>query len=316
MPLFLQIGIGMLAGMAGLAVLALGVRWLRAGSVANRLVQYVSPPPDTARSRVAASRIQPRLITGSFLNRTLIPAIRWVGRLFGRLTPSGQIEGLAKKLQVAGNPMGLGAKEFYGISLASTLLGAYLAFLMYRRATSILNIVLSILVLILMYFFPKLWLQSVVTRRQNAVRKGLADALDMLSVCATAGLGFDQSLQRVSEYWDTPIGHEFGRVISEMEMGFTRRDALRNMADRLDLREISSFVALILQTEQLGMSVSDTLHAQADQMRIERRFRAQEQAQKAPLKMLFPMAVLIFPALLAVILGPAIPALREIFGRL
>ena len=81
----------------------------------------------------------------------------------------------------------------------------------------------------------------------------------MLSVCATAGLGFDQSLQRVSEYWDTPIGREFGRVINEMEMGLTRRDALRNLSDRLEIREIASFVALILQTEQLGMSISDTL---------------------------------------------------------
>jgi len=223
---------------------------------------------------------------------------------------------LSKKLLVAGNPMGMGAKEFYGISLACTLLGAYLAFLLYRRASSTLDIVLSIMVLVLMYLFPKLWLQSVVSRRQNRVRKGLADALDMLSVCATAGLGFDQSLQRVSEYWDTPIGHEFGRVISEMEMGLSRRDAMRNMAERLDMREISSFVALIIQTEQLGMSVSDTLHAQAAEMRIERRFRAQEQAQKAPLKMLIPMATLIFPALLAVILGPSIPAFREIFSRM
>ena len=140
--------------------------------------------------------------------------------------------------------------------------------------------------------------------------------MDMLSVCATAGLGFDQSLQRVSEYWDTPIGHEFGRVINEMEMGLSRREALRNFSDRLDIREISSFVALILQTEQLGMSISDTLHAQAEQMRIERRFRAQEQAQKAPIKMLIPMALLIFPALLAVILGPALPILREVFNSL
>jgi tight adherence protein C len=138
----------------------------------------------------------------------------------------------------------------------------------------------------------------------------------MLSVCATAGLGFDQSLQRVSEYWDTPIGHEFGRVISEMEMGLSRRDALRNLSDRLEIREITSFVALILQTEQLGMSISDTLHAQADQMRIERRFQAQEQAQKAPIKMLIPMALLIFPALLAVILGPAVPTLMEVFRNL
>lgn len=316
MQLLMQITISMALGLAGLVVLVLGARWLRSGSLSKRLVQYVSTPLDNTPSRANAIRIQPRMITGSFLNRTLIPAIRGVGRFFGRITPGGQIEGLAKKLLVAGNPMGLGAREFYGISLASTLLGAYLAFLVIRRGTSTLNVALSILVLILLYFFPKVWLHSRVTRRQNSVRKGMPDAMDMLSVCATAGLGFDQSLQRVSEYWDTPIGHEFGRVISEMEMGLTRRDALRNLSDRLEIREISSFVALILQTEQLGMSISDTLHAQAEQMRIERRFRAQEQAQKAPIKMLIPMALLIFPALLAVILGPAIPTLQEVFRTL
>ncbi len=179
-----------------------------------------------------------------------------------------------------------------------------------------INILLSILVLILFYAGPKVWLHYLVTSRQKKVLRGLPDALDMLSVCATAGLGFDQSLQRVSEYWDTPIGHEFGRVINEMEMGLTRRDALRNLADRVDIREISSFVALIVQTEQLGMSISDTLHAQAEQMRIERRHRAQEQAQKAPIKMLIPMALLIFPALLAVILGPALPTLMDVFRNL
>jgi tight adherence protein C len=210
----------------------------------------------------------------------------------------------------------LGAKEFYGISMASTLLGVYLAFLVIQRGTTTINVMLSIITLILFYFFPKIWLQGRVISRQNKVRRGLPDALDMLSVCATAGLGFDQSLQRVSEYWDTPIGHEFGRIINEMEMGLTRRDALKNFSDRLEIREVSSFVALILQTEQLGMSISDTLHAQADQMRIERRFRAQEQAQRAPIKMLIPMALLIFPALLAVILGPAIPTLMEVFKTL
>jgi tight adherence protein C len=131
----------------------------------------------------------------------------------------------------------------------------------------------------------------------------------MLSVCATAGLGFDQSLQRVSEYWETPIGAEFGRVISEMEMGLSRRDALRNLADRLDITELSSFVAFVLQTEQLGTSIVDTMHSQADQMRVERRYRAQEQAQKIPTKMIIPMVFLIFPALLAIILGPVIPLL-------
>ena len=316
MQLFMQITISMVLGIAGLIVLVLGTRWLMSGSVTKRLNQYVAAPLDNTHSRVNAARLPPRLITGSFFNRTLLPAFRGIGSFFGRITPGGAIEGLSHKLLVAGNPLGLGAREFYGISLASTLLGVYLAFLVFRRGTETINVALSILILILFYAFPKVWLNNRVSRRQNSVKKGLADAMDMLSVCATAGLGFDQSLQRVSEYWDTPIGHEFGRVINEMEMGLTRRDALSNLSDRLEIREISSFVALILQTEQLGMSISDTLHAQAEQMRIERRFRAQEQAQKAPVKMLIPMALLIFPAILAVIIGPALPILKEIFTSL
>jgi tight adherence protein C len=316
MQLFMQIGLSIALGIAGITVLVLSARWLRSGSLNKRLMHYVETPLESSSSRGNVARVQPRVITGSFFSRIVIPAIRGVGGFFGRITPSGAIENISKKLMIAGNPMGLGAREYYGISIASTLLGVYLAFVIIRRGTSLVNVLLSILILILFYYAPKAWLQNRVTGRQNKVRRGLPDALDMLSVCATAGLGFDQSLQRVSEYWDTPIGREFGRVISEMEMGLTRRDALRNLSDRLEIREIASFVALILQTEQLGMSISDTLHAQAEQMRIERRFRAQEQAQKAPIKMLIPMALLIFPALLAVILGPAIPAIIDAFRSL
>jgi tight adherence protein C len=316
MQLFSQISISAVLGVSGLIILYLSVRWLRSGTLSKRLTEYVATPLESQANHVNATRIQPRVITGSFFIRVFIPAIRGIGRFFGRITPGGAIDGLTHKLMIAGNPMGLGAREFYGISLASTFIGVYAAYVIIKRGTTTLNVILSILTLIVFYFLPKLWLQSQINRKQNAVRKGLPDAMDMLSVCATAGLGFDQSLQRVSEYWNTPIGREFGRVISEMEMGFTRRDALRNLADRVEIREISSFVALILQTEQLGMSISDTLHAQAEQMRIERRFRAQEQAQKAPIKMLIPMALLIFPALLAVILGPALPILREVFSTL
>jgi tight adherence protein C len=313
MQILMQIVLSAALGIAGVIVLILNVRWLRTGNVNKRLVQYVEIPleGDVVHSRLIRS--QPRLITGSFGSRVILPAIRWIGALFGRITPTGSIENLARKLMIAGNPLGLGAREFYGINIVSTLLGVYLAFVVIRNGTSLAYVMLSLMILLLLYYLPKAWLHTRVTSRQYKVRKGLPDALDMLSVCATAGLGFDQSLQRVSEYWDTPIGHEFGRVISEMEMGLTRRDALRNLSDRLEIREVASFVALILQTEQLGMSISDTLHAQAEQMRIERRFRAQEQAQRAPVKMLLPMAVLIFPALLAVILGPAFPAIMDAF---
>jgi tight adherence protein C len=316
MQITAQIIVSFIMASLGIILLILNLRWLKSGNLYKRLVQYVEVPLEDTQNRPYAIRIQPRVITGSLISRTISPAIRWIGRLFGRIIPTRSIDNLAKKLLIAGNPMGLGAREYFGISMVSTLLGVYLAFFFIRRGTTTLNVGLSLIILILLYILPKVWLQSRMTSRQNKVRRGLPDALDMLSVCASAGLGFDQSLQRVSEYWDTPIGHEFGRVINEMEMGLTRRDALRNLSDRLEIREISSFVALILQTEQLGMSISDTLHAQADQMRIERRYRAQEQAQKAPIKMLIPMAILIFPALLAVILGPSIPTLIEVFKTL
>jgi tight adherence protein C len=111
------------------------------------------------------------------------------------------------------------------------------------------------------------------------------------------------------------MGKEFARVTAEMEMGLSRRDAMRNMADRLDVSEVSSFVSVILQSEQLGMSITDTLHAQADQMRVERRFRAQEQARTLPVKMLIPLAFLIFPAIMAVVLGPAVPQILGMFNN-
>jgi tight adherence protein C len=316
MQLFMQIGLSIILGLFGILFIFISIRSMRSGNMSQRLVQYVETPLEDGLTKKNVIQRQTRIITGSFTSRTLLPALRAIGRFFGRLTPAGSIDNLTNQLLTAGNPLGLGAREFYGISIAFTILGVYLAFVLYRRGTTLINLLLCILVLILFYAGPKVYLHYLVSTRQKKVLRGLPDALDMLSVCATAGLGFDQSLQRVSEYWDTPIGHEFGRVINEMEMGLTRRDALRNLSDRVNIREISSFVALIVQTEQLGMSISDTLHAQAEQMRIERRHRAQEQAQKAPIKMLIPMALLIFPALLAVILGPAIPTLMEVFNTM
>ena len=302
----------LLLGILGIAVLWWAFSFSQRDSVSKRLENYVADPL-TDSMRHPARTIQPRQLTGTFGSRIFQPGIKALGRALGRFTPARMIDNLSHQLLVAGNPFGLGAREYFGLSVASGFLAFLLAFVMLRRGFAPLNLLLTLLVFIFVFFLPTLWLRTRMQRRQERVRKGMPDALDMLSVCATAGLGFDQALQRVSEHWDTPIGQEFGRVISEMEMGLARRDALRNLADRVDIKEISSFVALILQTEQLGMSISDTLHAQAEQMRIERRFRAQEQAQKAPTKMLLPMAFLIFPALLAVILGPSIPALIEVF---
>jgi len=296
-----------------LLVLYLGVNLLQSDELSVRLKRYVVEENDPSRRMNGNPTAMRRELSGSFLKRTLLPFTREVGQLLGRMTPKNSIEDLKRQLLVAGNPLGLGAQEFYGLRIAFLIIGTIAAFLILRNAVDRVNILLSASVVILCYLFPVLWLRAMVRSRQNLVRRGLPDALDMLSVCADSGLGFDQSLLRVSESWKTPISQEFGRVVAEMEMGVSRRDALRGMADRLEVSEISSFISIILQSEQIGMSIADTLHAQAEQMRIERRFRAQELARTIPIKMLVPLAFLIFPAIIAVILGPAVPQLLDLF---
>jgi tight adherence protein C len=133
----------------------------------------------------------------------------------------------------------------------------------------------------------------------------MPDALDLLTICVEAGLGFDGAMSRVFEKWDNELSRAFGRVLREIQLGKLRREALRDMADRIGLAEMTSFVAAIIQSEQLGVSMARVLRIQSEQMRVKRRQIAEEKAQQAPIKMTFPMVLLIFPSILIVLLGPA-----------
>lgn len=304
----IYIALAVMLFLAGPILFAIAMVWLRTGSLQQRMDDYVvetSPKPNL----ISRLRSQTYDLTGSIFSRVFIPWMKKVGKFFGKYTPTGTMQRLNHDLTVAGNPFGMEAREYFGIMMASLAVGAILSIVIATLRLTGTAGLLAIVPVFAGFLLPRVWLQSKVRRRQDAIRKGLPDALDMLSVCASAGLGFDQSIQRVSEHWKTAIGLEFGRLISEIEMGVQRRDALRNMANRLDVQELSSFVAFMIQSEQLGMSILEVLQAQADQMRVERRFRAQEQAQKIPTKMIFPMALFIFPALLAIIMGPIVPQL-------
>jgi tight adherence protein C len=134
----------------------------------------------------------------------------------------------------------------------------------------------------------------------------MPDALDLLTICVEAGLGFDAAMAKVYEKWDNALAVAFGRVLRVIQLGKLRRDALRDMADRMGVPEMTSFVAAVIQSEQLGVSMAKVLRIQADQMRIKRRQRAEEEAHKAPIKMLIPMAILIFPSICIVLMTPAI----------
>ena len=133
----------------------------------------------------------------------------------------------------------------------------------------------------------------------------MPDALDLLTICVEAGLGFDAAMAKVSEKWENELALAFARVNAEIQLGKIRREALRDMADRIGIAEMTSFVAAVIQSEQLGVSLAKVLRIQSDQMRIKRRQLAEEEAHKAPIKMLIPMGLLIFPSLMVVLMTPA-----------
>lgn len=306
------IGVGVI--LAGVLVAGLSLIWFRSDEVSDRIQEFVTEDVSTTsfgdRQRAAAIRFD---VVGTLAERTLLRWFKSIGQYLIRFTPVYMVSNLERRLMLAGNPVNLGVGTFFGLRLVFGLAGAGIAFVVLRANSTPLYIALAILVFFLILFIPPIWLNSRIRNRQKELKRGLPDAIDMLSVCTQAGLGFDQSMQRVSDYWQTQIGRELGRVVSEMEVGFSRREAMKNMADRFNITELSSFVTIIIQAEQLGMSIADTLHAQAGQMREERRFRAQEEARKIPIKMLLPLAFLIFPAMIAVILGPSVPQLVELF---
>ena len=142
-------------------------------------------------------------------------------------------------------------------------------------------------------------------RRKVNITRALPDALDLLTICVEAGLGFDSALKRVAERWNNDLSIEFGRVLQEVQLGRIRREALRSMSDRLEVSDVTTFIAAVVQAEQLGVSLSKVLRIQSDQMRVKRRQIAEKKAQEAPVKMVAPMVFLIFPSLLLVLLGPA-----------
>jgi tight adherence protein C len=244
-----------------------------------------------------------------FSQRIIKPILDGIAQLLGRLAPQRNIEETRRKLELAGRPYGWGPTEFLGVrGLAGILLAAMIFLLLTLTGQYLPKRFLATAVAggLGFYVLPTLWLSSQIRRRQTEIVKALPDALDLLTISVEAGLGFDAALSKVAEKWDNELSLAFNRVIQEIRMGKLRREALRDMSDRMEVSDVSSFVAAIIQADQLGVSIAKVLRIQSEQMRIRRRQRAEEKAHQAPVKMLFPMVFLIFPALFIVLLGPAV----------
>ncbi|MCH8093201.1 MAG: type II secretion system F family protein [Chloroflexi bacterium] len=246
-------------------------------------------------------------LSQDFGQRIILPFFDRIGELAQRFTPQATLESARLRLEMAGNPMQMNPAFFLMLRFVFAVLFGGILFLIFARTGGnwLQGLGISLLFLLIGFAFPSLWLSGRIKARQKAVFRAMPDALDLLTISVEAGLGFDAAMSKVHEKWINELALEFGRVIQEIRLGKLRRDALRDMADRLGVAEMSSFVAAVIQSEQLGVSMAKVLRIQSDQMRVRRRQMAEEEAHKAPIKMVFPIALLIFPSIMIILLGPA-----------
>lgn len=277
--------------------------------LSDRLAAYAD------EDRVVESLEEVELSLG-FQERVLLPIVSQFSKLVMRFTPQKQLEATRRQIELAG--MTTDPTAFFMQRIVFTILlgigGIMLGFIVFSEAKFTTKMMYTAGGILLGYYFPVLSLSSKIKKRQENIVKALPDALDLLVICVEAGLGFDAAMGKVYEKWDNELALAFGRVLREIQLGKLRRDALKDMSDRMDVPDVNSFTAAIIQAEQLGVSMSKILRVQSDQMRTKRRQRAQEKAQQAPVKMMIPMVLLIFPSIWIVLLGPAIIQVMTIMG--
>jgi tight adherence protein C len=298
---FIIIAVVVLGGAAALIVIGLRDTSDRVDPLQERLMEYAS--------RGEVVNLEEIEMSQPFTDRVVYPMARKFGEIATRFTPQNALQETARKLEQAGSPRGIDPTIFWtGRFVVAVVLAGFLLFIFSIASidwTWGRKFIIVGVFTVLGFYMPELLIRSRIQRRQKEIRRAMPDALDLLTICVEAGLGFDGAMSKVYEKSDTELSRAFGRVLREIQLGKLRREALRDMAERIGIAEMTSFVAAIIQSEQLGVSMARVLRIQSDQMRIKRRQAAEEEAQKAPIKMLFPMGVLIFPSILIILLGPA-----------
>jgi tight adherence protein C len=276
-----------------------------------------SSPVDPVQARLTqlgtmqARNLEELELQQPFLERTLRPLAERMSNFVARITSRSFTEQTEKRLALAGHPGNLQVGDWLGIKAIGAVVGAILFFFLFfiLRVMSFppaIGLLMSAVGLLFGYTIPEFWLGGRVRKRQHDILLQIPDALDLLTISVRAGLGFDGALGKVVEKLKGPLTDEFRRALAEIRVGKARRDALRDIVPRTEVPALTNFIGAIIQAEQLGVSISKVLQVQSEQLRIERRQRAEEMAAKAPIKMLFPLVGCIFPSLFIVILGPAL----------
>lgn len=266
------------------------------------LVNYRATSQTVARHELSAA------------DRLVAPLLDRTRRMAQALTPGGAADSMTRNLEKAGNPPIWSVERVYGAKGALLLIGIGLGFL-WGGLTPRGLLAMAVLGAAGLWL-PDLLVYNAGLRRQEELRKGLANALDMLTVCVEAGLGFDAAIQQVARSTEGPIAGEFARVLSEIQIGRSRSEAFASLGERTTAPEVKNFVSALVQADRLGLPIAAVLREQTANMRLVRRQRAEEKAQKVTVKILFPLLVCIFPALFIVIIGPGAIRMMEAFSGL
>jgi tight adherence protein C len=242
----------------------------------------------------------------SILEKSFVPVIKKALAGVRRILPANLIDSVKTKVELAGIQEVVRLDVFLAIKffLPFVLLFVLIFLILFFKVPPVMRLVVVFLVPFT-YMFPDYYLKSKISKRQEAIRRSLPNALDLLTISVEAGLGFDQALYKVAGNSKGAIGEEFKRTLKEMEIGIARKDALRNLSKRTDVPELNTFIFSIVQADIFGISIGKVLRIQAGEMRIKRKQAAEEKGMKAPVKLIFPTILFLFPALMIIILGPA-----------
>jgi tight adherence protein C len=262
----------------------------------------------TQLGSMQAKTLEELELQAPLFDRTIRPIAVRLSGIGQRFTSAKKISGTEKRLAMAGNPYDLRTVDFLGLKVV--VAGALAGLLFLILGVVMGNIGFGTIAAAagggMGFFLPDFWLSRRIKKRRKAILLGIPDTLDLLTISVRAGLGFDAALGKVVEKTKGPLADEFKRALTEIRVGKTRRESLRDIVGRTEVPALTNFIGAIIQAEQLGVSISKVLQIQSEQLRIERRQRAEEAAAKAPIKMLFPLVGCIFPSMFIVILGPAI----------
>ena len=256
-------------------------------------------------------------LEGSAVDRMIMPSAKRLGRGVVRLTPFDLNARIHEQLVLAGNPPGWDAERVVALKIVGGIIGVVGGALLMTLVpiSGWLKIIFVVVIGLIGYTMPSSQVRSMAAKRQHTIQKQLPDVMDLLTISVEAGLGFDAALAQVTKNVPGPLAEELSRLLQEVQIGVSRADAFRNLSTRTNVPELQSFTLSMIQADLFGVSIANVLRAQSRELRQKRRQRAEEIAQKIPVKLLFPMIFMVLPALFIIVLGPgAIQIYNQFFG--